>query len=186
MRSKRITRARRESRHISNSGLIELPRDGESPQGPTVRVLESTEWSLRHGTDAVKRGKLRAFTDTDYLVFECPSCGVELRGGCGVGLEGVSPAPQNAREIPVLLFRLDCLGCGFRDFFKIALDDAGRRYGTGRVAHPLDWPRPGRLKPRPDGQAHVLAEQRCGRTFAEGGQFHGPDSSPATNDPDVD
>jgi hypothetical protein len=38
---------------------------------------------------------------------------------------------------------MDCLECGFRDFFKIPVDDAGK-YGTAACTDAAKWRRKGK------------------------------------------
>ena len=97
-----------------------------------VPLIPDKEWDRIHGKK-VKYGALKARTDTDYLAFSCPECEVLLRGGAGILLLGVSSdfGSGNVEDVPVLVFRIHCIDCGFIDHFKIAIDQHGR-YGTGR------------------------------------------------------
>ena len=93
---------------------------------PILRASDS-----RHGSSRVQRGKLRAQTDTDYLVIECPECGFPMRKGDGLQCEGYW---INGSEGPlVLLFEFRCPDCGMHDYFKVAVDNAGR-YEKAREA----------------------------------------------------
>ena len=103
-------------------------------------ALDYGYWSLRHGSRAVKDGRLTARTDTDYLTFDCPDCGQTHRGGAGIGYEG--NLVEDGHTFAVL-FRFHCLKCGFRDFFKVPADNEGR-YGTKAPDNPLAWARRGR------------------------------------------
>ncbi len=105
-----------------------------------VRHLTPVQWSMRHGT-AVTNGRLIARTDTDYLVPICPFCGKALRGGVGIGFEGMALDPASGLPLAVC-FRLDCVFCSFRDFFKLMIDERGK-YGTAAVRDPLHWSRDG-------------------------------------------
>lgn len=109
-----------------------------------IRILTEAEWSDRHGSAEVTQGRLTARSTTDYLAFLCPHCGAELRGGLGVGLEGIKV--DRATRAPVgLLLRIACRECKFRDFFKIPLDDVGR-YRTPKVGKPAHWRQDGSRK----------------------------------------
>ena len=85
------------------------------------------QWSSMHGR-RTKGGKLKAATDTDYLVFRCPDCGEGHPGGSGVRLEGARHdfADLQPNEKQVVAFRFHCGSCGLEDHFKIALDQQGR------------------------------------------------------------
>ena len=71
-----------------------------------------------HGTDAVKGGKLKGSTETDYFHFDCPKCVNQY--GLDVELLGVrddsGPNHPTARTI---LLGLNCQLCGLRDLMKI-------------------------------------------------------------------
>ena len=96
-----------------------------------VHLIPDKEWDSMHGKK-VKYGALKARTDTDYLVFTCPQCKTELRGGAGISLKGVSADfdSGNAQDVPVMVLRIHCIDCGFIDHFKIQVDQHGH-YGTG-------------------------------------------------------
>ncbi len=102
-------------------------------------VLTPTDWAIRHGSPAIEDGRLIAKTDTDYLQFICPNCSIALRGGVGVGFEGLARNEGTGRPRAISL-ALGCDACGFRDYFKIGVDHLGEeRVRTSR--HPLNWPR---------------------------------------------
>ena len=119
------------------------PRKRNLAHAVAVRSFTPIQWSMRHGT-AVTNGRLIARTDTDYLVPSCPSCGKALRGGVGIGFEGMACDPDSGLPLAVS-FRLDCRFCGLRDFFKLAVDEHSR-YGTAKVQNPLHWARDGRKR----------------------------------------
>ena len=65
------------------------------------------------------RGRLRAVTDTDYLVPICPNCEANLAGGAGVALVGASdPFDHPGPKRIVLVFQIQCPECGFDDYYK--------------------------------------------------------------------
>jgi hypothetical protein len=144
MQSQSTTRASTRTRRPARADQRRSPRVPADPKQFCVPILGEIEWSYRHGS-LVMRGRLRAETDTDYLFFMCPSCGEELHGGAGIALEGMCGSPADLRRPRVLMFRLDCIACGCRDFFKIAIDQQGC-YGTGQVGKPGLWSRPGRSR----------------------------------------
>lgn len=101
-------------------------------------ILAEHSLELREGSPSVRDGSLRARTGLDYLVFSCPDCDSTYLGG-GIGWEGVYL--DCASGLPkIVVFRIDCDDCGFRDFFKIAVDERGL-YGTAEVEDPADWAR---------------------------------------------
>jgi hypothetical protein len=94
-----------------------------------IKIVKD-QWHKFHGKKT-KRGALRAKTDTDYMVFTCPQCEIELRGGAGIKLMGASSDLNVEGEGKhALAFLIHCVKCDFRDHFRIALDQFGR-YGTG-------------------------------------------------------
>lgn len=109
-----------------------------------VAALSETAWAARSGRQ-VSRGRLIAASDTDYLVFACAACGTPLEGGAGIGLEGVRVDDETG-AIEALAFRQVCDECGFRDFFRIPVDESGR-YQTEKIGDVNDWCRDGTQPP---------------------------------------
>ena len=104
------------------------------PSGPLrtaqVPIVEDHDWHLITGQN-VDRGRLKGCTDTDYFSFACPKCATPTLGGCGLCLVGVSDdfdtKPDDApASMPIMVFSIHCVRCGFSDFFKIQTDQHGR------------------------------------------------------------
>ncbi len=98
-------------------------------QGSTtgVPVLSGLEWMCLHG-GRTKNGALKGETDTDYIVWTCPSCSLLLRGGAGIRLMGTAYplGDEETSHRNALLFEIDCVHCGFIDHFKIRVDQHKR------------------------------------------------------------
>lgn len=106
---------------------------------------KNTKWAWRpdrvtqrsypgHGTEAVKGGKLKGSTETDYFHFDCPKCGAN-QYGLDVELLGVrdnsGASHPTARTV---LLGLNCQLCGLRDLVKIGcLESEG--YQPRRPGH---------------------------------------------------
>jgi predicted RNA-binding Zn-ribbon protein involved in translation (DUF1610 family) len=94
------------------------------------------EWGVS-GSERIRGGRLRAETDTDYLVFRCPTCDMVMAGGIGVAIEGVL---YQGGEASIVGFRFQCPSCGMRDCFKIA----AKGVDVPSAVDVLRWPRPGK------------------------------------------
>jgi len=72
-----------------------------------------------HGTVAVKAGKLKGSTETDYFHFDCPSC-KDNRWDLDVELLGVrDDSGPNHLTARTILLGLSCPSCGMCDPVKI-------------------------------------------------------------------
>ena len=103
-----------------------VPRAVTSPDKTSIPII-ADRWSRYHGTQRVQHGALRGRTWTDYFVFDCPGCNFPFHCGAGIRLIGVSdpidkPAPG---DIQVLVFRIECPNCRFKDCFKMEFDQGG-------------------------------------------------------------
>ena len=69
-------------------------------------------------------GALRGRTWTDYFVFDCPGCNLPFHCGAGIKLIGSHDPLDDLvpNDIQVLLFRIECPNCRFKDHFKMGLD----------------------------------------------------------------
>ena len=95
-----------------------------------VPIIEDEDWHLTTGLH-VSRGRLKGYTNTDYFSFACPKCATPTLGGCGLCLIGVSDdfdtKPDDApAPMPIMVFSIHCVRCGFSDVFKIQTDQHGR------------------------------------------------------------
>jgi predicted nucleic-acid-binding Zn-ribbon protein len=94
-----------------------------------VPIVEDDDWHQICGQN-VDEGRLKGCTDTDYFSFQCPKCSTPTLGGCGLCLVGVSDnfdtKPDDApTPMPIMVFSIHCVRCGFSDFFKIQTDQHG-------------------------------------------------------------
>lgn len=90
---------------------------------------------FKHGSEAIKEGKLRGSTDTDYFYFFCPKC----KGSQVLRLLNyriIQEQPRNEYDEGLrsksakgftLQFKLYCESCGLTDFVK--LSNFGRQSG---------------------------------------------------------
>jgi hypothetical protein len=101
--------------------------------------LDEYEWSASHGSSRVKNGRLVLRTDTDYLVWTCPQCQLDIAGGTGLRLIGVScdlNGPRPSEQMAILAFSLHCFKCHFQDHFKLPFDHFGRFDDRGKWVPP--------------------------------------------------
>ncbi len=80
-----------------------------------------------HGSEAVRRGKLKGATDTDYFYFLCPKCeGQQVLQILEYGVIKEGPPESYVQERPnakmdfTLAFNVSCPNCKLLDFVKIS------------------------------------------------------------------